>query len=184
VSNCISWRPARHRSSRSAGCPERLAETGRSWRLFGVADGIEVSSTGSQASAVLRNHGRDQVGLVVRRDGARSGWMNLPHDMVGSVLDAVDLASRLTTLLSVLVDVDMSPLREAVPAVGIEPVTMLAEGDVSSMPRSRATLPLTTVNRLRTAADEFVPWSSLTDMPDDVVAELVARVLAESRTAR
>jgi nucleoside phosphorylase len=163
---------------------DQLAEKGRSRHLFGVADSLDIGSTGSEASAVGRARDRNQTGVVVRRDGARSGWTTLPHDGVGSLLDTFDLTNRLTMLLSVLVDVGMPSPPEAVPVVGIEPVTLLAEGEVSSMPRSRATWPLTRRDHIRTGTEECVPWRSLTGLADDVVAELVARVLAEFRSAQ
>jgi len=169
---------------RLPGLAEQLAAMGRSRRLFGVADGLDVGSTGREASAVGLDRVRDETGLVVRRDGARSGWTTLPHDMVGSLLDPADLVDRLTTLLSVLVEVSMPVPPEAVPVVGIEPVRSLAEGRVSLMPRSQATLSLSSREHLRTVTDECVPWSSLTDSAGDVVAELVARMIAELRSAR
>jgi hypothetical protein len=113
---------------RLASLGDELADTGRMVRLFAADEDLTTSERGIVTSAT-------GSGLAVTLSGQRSAWIPLPRDRAGAVLDPDDLASRLTTLLSVLARIAAAGPPEVGFATGVTTSITLAEGRVADMPR-------------------------------------------------
>lgn len=163
---------------------DQLAAVGRAERMFGVADALVVTPSPDAAAVVHRDRDGAERGVVITRDGRRSAWLPLPHDALGSVLDETDLVEKLSWLLALLAALDLPWSDEVAPAVGIEPVGQLSEGEVAAMPRSTASHAHSQRPHLRIPAAEALPRASLGVHAPEVVAELAARVLAHFRLGR
>jgi hypothetical protein len=160
---------------RLAALPAELVALGRAANLFAPAE--EVSEAADRAAVAATA----QAGFAVTRRGERCGWQSLPRDSLGSVLDEVDLTSRLTALLTVLSTVGVPPPRQVAAAVRVTSSVMLAEGRVHDMPRI-ATRGRTSLATPDVPAAEALPWEQLAASPADVAAELAARLLSAFRT--
>jgi hypothetical protein len=83
------------------------------------------------------------AGLCISRNGQVSGWVALPRDSLGSVLNPDDLRARMQALLEKLCGVGIRRPQRVAFAVAVEPADMLTSGQASDAShRSRASMPL------------------------------------------
>ncbi len=165
---------------RLAAAAEELRVLGRSRGHFGQADRVDVGATDRMAWAEVTEYRSGPAGLAVTRDRQLSAWCPLPADMMGAVLDKADLVARLTRMIDLLVAVDGQATGRVAPAVGTSGAGLMAEGSVSSMPRSSASPRL---GDLRPPVDDALPFEDLVDHAADVAEELTERLLAAFRNA-
>jgi nucleoside phosphorylase len=145
-----------------------LTALGRAGCLFGPDETLSASDPATVVSTAGN-------GLAVTRDGQRSAWMPLPKDTLGAVLDPADIADRVSTLLRVLLQIEAPCPAEAGLAVGVTPAILLAEGDVSALPRKLAR-GRTSMTPVRVPAADVLARARITACPQDVAAELTARL--------
>jgi nucleoside phosphorylase len=169
---------ARLEMRRLATLGEELAMLGRSQGLFGAAEEVQCVAAGAVATAVTKGSG-----LAVTRGGQRSTWQPLPHDMLGAVLDADDLVERLTTMLALLIELNAPEPAEVGLAVAIDPATMVSEGRVADMPRSRAHIAISLPTSVQVRADDALRFDRLTADAAGIGEEMAARLLAQFRTS-
>lgn len=159
---------------RLAALADELAVIGRTAQLFAADEDLTISEPAIVTSAT-------GAGLAVILSGQRSAWIPLPRDPVGAVLDPDDLASRLTTLLSVLAGIGTAGPPEVGFATGVITSITLAEGRVADLPRltkrSR-----TSMSPIRVPAQDVLPFHRLAINSRDIGEELAARILLAFRT--
>src|SRR5437870_208177 len=85
------------------------------WRLV-------LSIVGHPEDAVSGSpEGHERLaGIRVRRDRTVSLWVQLPSDMLGTIVDAEDIAGRTAHLLRLAADLDLSKSDEVALAVGLQ----------------------------------------------------------------
>jgi hypothetical protein len=135
-----------------------------------AALGDELASTSSATG----------IGLAVTDGGQLSAWTPLQRDSVGAVLDPDDLASRLTTMLSVLAGFVAKGSAEVGFATGITTSITLAEGSVSDLPR-QTTRSRTSMSPIRVPAADVLPSHRLAVNARGIGEELAARILLAFR---
>lgn len=150
-----------------------LAELGR--RFFPPGATPQTGSSSQEAGAYLA--GRDDwYGLAVDRDGRRSAWGPLPRGAIGSVFDRADVATRLTTMLAVLLDIDLTDPAAVVLVAGLDPTGMLRKGPVHDQAGTSVTIPFGLPRRVRLKPEEHVDFGALRAAGEEAAAELTARL--------
>jgi hypothetical protein len=172
---------------RLAAIVDQLITLGRSRGMFSATEALDLGH--AEATALVRSETgqRDasHSGLYVTRNGQVSGWVALPRDSLGSVLDPDDIRARLQALLETLVAVDVPRSGYVAIACGIEPTDMLTSGRASDVGhRSQVTMPLMGRGPLRVSPDdalavEFLAHSA--SIAEEIAARLVARFTSASR---
>jgi len=155
---------------------------GRQHGLFSAIEELDATSDTSRALVTTRARGR-VAGIAVTRTGQRSIWTGLPRDSLGAILDETDLVQQLTTSLRILSELPIPDAGLMVPAVGIEPATMLSIGTVAALPRSTAQFGHAMSQSLRPAAEDALDLATIAARPDDVAGELAVRLIAEYKSA-
>ncbi|GAA3441317.1 5'-methylthioadenosine/S-adenosylhomocysteine nucleosidase [Planomonospora venezuelensis] len=163
----------RMEARRLSALNNELAALGRAEQLFAVAEGLRIEDP----AMVIAPSGS---GLAVTRDGQRSAWQSLPKDMLGAVLDPIDLVGRLTALLTLLAKVEVPISMEVGVAVGLTRTFAIAEGRVSDLPRTSAPLRISSTP-VRVPADDVLPFPHLASNPQDIAEEMCARLLQAFR---
>ncbi|MEV5207637.1 hypothetical protein AB0K35_09185 [Micromonospora sp. NPDC053740] len=85
-------------------------------------------------------------------------------------------------MLNALTALDLPHGDLVVPAIGLDPATMISYGTVN-VPRNTAAYGLGQADHIHVSPDEAIDYSSVVDRPADVAAELVARLIADHRAA-
>jgi nucleoside phosphorylase len=158
----------------------RLAALGTELSALGRAEGMFESTQESMAAEAVLVTSRDGAGLAVTRAGQRSAWLPLPRDGLGAVLDPADVRDRLTTLLSALVGIDLPDPAQASLAPGITTTVLLAEGQVTALPR-QGSRQRTSMAAVRVPAADTLPYAAITAVPAGVAEELTARLILAFR---
>jgi TIR domain len=166
---------------------DQLIALGRSRGMFSTTEALDRGH--AEATALVRSEaGRRDAshsGLYVTRDGQVSGWVALPRDYLGSVLDPDDIRARLQALLETLVAVDVPRSGKVAIACGIEPADTLTSGRASDVGhRSQVTLPLMGRGPLRLLPDDALAVELLSQsgsIAEEIAARLVARFTAAVR---
>jgi hypothetical protein len=117
----------------------------------------------------------------VTRSGQRSAWTELPRDTLGAVLDESHLADQLIGLLNALASVSLPTAELVVPAIGVEPATMVAIGSVTQLPRRSPGFGLSMPRNIRPEAEDAVTWAAVGAYGKDIAIELTARLITEHR---
>lgn len=157
-----------------------LASSGRSHGLFADTEGVTPRS--DQTAVAVTTDGLAGSGVAVLRSGQCSAWLPLPRAKIGYVLDADDVAGRVTELLSLLAGLDIPHLPYVVPTIGIEPTTLVWEGSISDMNRTSVQMSPHQRDQIRLPADERLRWDDVVEHPDMVAQELTIRLLQLFRT--
>lgn len=159
---------------RLATLSDELAVIGRTAQLFAADEDLTISEPAIVTSAT-------GAGLAVALSGQRSAWIPLPRDPIGAVLDPDDLASRLTTMMSVLADIGTAGPPKVGLATGVSTSITLSEGRVADLPRltkrSR-----TSMSPIRVPAQDVLPFHRLATNSRGISEELAARILLAFRT--
>lgn len=80
-----------------------MVEAARAGGLFAQAAAVDHAHNADLAYArVSATRDFDEAGMLVTRAGQRTGWITLPHDSMGSVLDPKQLQPRVTSVLRIL----------------------------------------------------------------------------------
>jgi hypothetical protein len=86
----------------------QMVSAGRDRGLFSASDGVDHAHTADVAFARReRERSSDEAGLLVIRSGQRTGWITLPYDNLGSVVDAQHTEPRVASLLRTLSTLDV-----------------------------------------------------------------------------
>jgi hypothetical protein len=171
---------ARLQVSELTGLKATLPDHGRRHGVFSATEALEVLGDGTRAMAFSRERGKVS-GLAVTRSGQRSIWIGLPRDMLGAVLDESHLTDQLVDLLDTLTSLPLPTAELVVPAIGIEPATMVAVGSVAQIPRSSAQIGHGMPRNVRPVVEDAVTWAALSTHSTDVAVELAARLTTEHR---
>jgi len=167
--------------------PKRLMRAGRDHGLFGEESAVDGAVREDSARVVTRREGLDRrSGLCVHRDRAVSLWLPLPSDMLGTVLDAEDMARRTLQLLRLAADLNCSNSEEVALAIGLRGVSMANEGRVADLGRrsSVSMAGLMADDSVLVEASDAIPCGALATAADEIARELVARVLLKLRESR
>jgi hypothetical protein len=163
-----------------ASLGNELLTLGRSRGMFSMTEGVNRAQD-DQRVLVSAEESRESshAGLCITRNGQVSGWVALPRDSLGSVLDPDDLRARMQALLETLCGVDIRRSRRVAFAVGVEPADMLTSGRASDVGhRSQASIPLAgRGSLLRVVPDDALAIEALSQT-GSIAEELAARLLA------
>ncbi|WLS48966.1 hypothetical protein Q3V37_17985 [Micromonospora profundi] len=131
----------------------------------------------------MTSSGRDnEKALAVTRSGQRSAWAPLPRGQMGALLDRSDLIKHLTRMLDTLTALDLPHGDLVVPAIGLDPATMISYG-TGNVRSNTAMYGLGQADHIHVSPDEAIDYGSVVARPADVAAELAARLIADHRAA-
>lgn len=159
---------------------EQLVSAGRRGGLFTETLGVTCEASEDVVSAQIDpSRGVDRAGLMVVRDGQRGGWLTLPHDSLGSVLDPSELRPRLAALLSILLELPVGLAERYALAIGLSDLTLLSVGDANVVGRrTGATMRFTNNHDLQIPPEDSVGADALRVNVDEVADEITARLVA------
>ena len=160
-----------------AGLAAELAELGAGRLLFSARD-VRVDSSDQVACAHAMNRQTGWSGLALHKDGQRSGWIPLPHNMSGSILDHDDLINHLVLLITMLTEFSVSAPSAVAPALGLQPIGRLREGHVSELAGPSRPFSSSWPAQVRVEAHRTVGYAAALASPHEIVGELVAGLLA------
>ena len=160
---------------------DRLPDHGRRTGLFTRLEALESHA---DATLVLVTSGGwgNEKGLAVTRSGQRSTWTPLPKGPIGSLLDVEHLIGQVTRMLDALTALDLPHGSLVVPAIGLDPATMISYGSVAR-PSNSAAIGLAQSDHIHVAPDEAIEYNAVVTRVADVAAELAARLVADHRGA-
>jgi hypothetical protein len=158
-----------------------LPDHGRQHGVFTRLEALQAHADAALARATSSGWGNEK-GLAVTRSGQRSAWAPLPRGQMGALLDQDDLIKQLTRMLNALVALDLPHGDLVVPAIGLDPATMISYGTVN-VPRTTATFGFGQPDHIHVSPDEAIDYCSVVARPADVAIELVARLIADHRAA-
>ncbi len=168
--------------------PRRLARAGRDHHLFGEERAVESTVREDSALVVSKPEGHERLaGIRVRRDRTVSLWVQLPSDMLGTIVDAEDIAGRTAHLLRLAADLDLSKSDEVALAVGLQGISMASEGSVKDLGKRTSASPAGFGRADDSAVVEprdTVPSGALAAAADEIGRELAARLLLRFREGR
>jgi hypothetical protein len=101
------------------------------------------------------------LGLRIAQSGQVSAWAYLPRDSLGAVIDPAQLPLQIGAMLRLIGHMQALCSPHVAIAVGVEPVSTVAIGNVSDMPRSSAQFLLIFEEPLRADPDELVTLAAL-----------------------
>ena len=155
--------------------------TGRSAGLFAQAGAVDNGFTADVANA--REEGDDAAGLLVTRQGQRTAWITLPHDMLGGVLDPSQIRARVARVVQLLMSVDLPVAERYGITARIHPSRSLMVGDASIVgSRNSASMGMGFEDRFPTPMPDTVRGEGIAQNSDALAEELVARVVAALRS--
>lgn len=182
----VSLVPVEPQSLRVAQLEEltqTMVTAGRAGSLFSLAGGLDSGHTAELAYVQDdRQRFADEVGLLVTRGGQRTGWITLPHDGMGSVVDPQRLPVRLSELIGTLASLDVPVAERYGFTATIRPVMMLTVGDEAVIGnRNKASLGRVREDAFPLAMSDTVLGSAIAGGADEIAKELTARILAAVR---
>lgn len=158
---------------------DQLPDHGRRTGIFTRIEALDSHADSTVARATASGWNNEK-GLAVTRIGQRSTWAPLPRGPVGALLDIKHLVGQVTGMLDALIGLDLPYGPLVVPAIGLDPATMISYGSVAS-PGNSAALGLRQPEHVHVSPDEAIEYDTLAARPADVAAELVARLVADHR---
>src|SRR5437870_12536895 len=152
------------------------------WRLV-------LSIVGHPEDAVSGSpEGHERLaGIRVRRDRTVSLWVQVPSDMLGTIVDAEDIAGRTAHLLRLAADLDLSKSDEVALAVGLQGISMASEGSVKDLGKRTSASPAGFGRADDSAVVEprdTVPSGALAAAAGEIGRALAARLLLRFREGR
>ncbi len=160
-----------------------MVSVGRDSGLFTPGGGVDHAHTAEAAWAhSARQRYTEESGLLITRSGQRTGWITLPNDSLGSVLDPQHTQPRVATVLRALMTLDLPFAQRYGFTARVEPLTMVIIGDAgvvggrnqASMGRTRSDVfPLPMVDTVR--------GDAISGGADELAEELVARLVTAMR---
>lgn len=171
---------ARLQVSELTGLKATLPDHGRRHGIFSATEALDAQGDSTKAVVLSRERGK-VAGLAVTRSGQRSAWVGLPRDMLGAVLDESHLTDQLVDLLDALASLPLPTAELVVPAIGIEPATIVAVGSVTQMPRSSAQIGHGMPRHVRPVVEDAVTLATISARGKDVASELAATLVTEHR---
>lgn len=158
-----------------------LAQLGRIRGLFSQAGAIEGQPTSDGAVAFARDvRAGTNTGLAVLRNGQLSAWETLPKTggLSVAVFDPEYIATRLTSMLDLLLAFPVPLSAGIVPAAGIAPAMLLTRGKVNAPQPHNGVSLANGFNEqpLRTDTVESISADGLRNAVGQVAEELAARL--------
>lgn len=154
-----------------------FVRTGRTAGLFSQSGAVDNGATADVAFA--RTQDDDAAGLLVTRQGQRTAWITLPHDTLGSVLDANQIGPRVSRVLQLLMSVDLPVAARYGFSAGLHPSRSLMVGDASTVGnRSSASMGMGYEDRFPLSMPDTVRGDAIGTHSDEIAKELLARVVA------
>jgi hypothetical protein len=172
---------ARLQVSELSNLKDRLPDHGRKTGVFTRLEALD-SHADSTLARVTTSGWNNEKGPAVTRSGQRSVWAPLPRGPIGALLDVEHLVGQVTGILDALTALDLPHGPLVVPAIGLDPATMISYGNVAA-PSNSASFGHRQPDRVHVAPDEAIEYRDLLTRCAEVAAELVARLLADHRAA-
>ncbi|MFF7291628.1 toll/interleukin-1 receptor domain-containing protein [Microbacterium sp. NPDC008134] len=160
---------------------DEFVATGRAAGLFSQGGAVENGATADVAFAKTQDD--DAAGLLVTRQGQRTAWITLPHDLLGSVLDPEQIRPRVSRVLQLLFSVDLPLAVRYGFTARLHPSRSLMVGDASTVgARSSASMGMGYEERFPVPMPDNVQGDAIAAHSDELAEELVARVVAAMRS--
>jgi hypothetical protein len=170
---------ARLQVSQLSDLEEQLPDHGRRHGLFTRLEALDsqADSTVARATSSGWNNAK---GLAVTRSGQRSAWAPLPRGPIGALVDPDHLVGQVSGMLDALTALDLPHDALVVPAIGLDPATMISYGTVTA-PGNSASFGHRQPDHIHVNPDEAIEYTSVATRSAEVAAELVARLVADHR---
>jgi TIR domain len=165
---------------RLAALKTQLPDLGRQNGLFTPTQELQADADADNAYARSgQSREADEAGLLVTRSGQRGGWISLPRDDLGSVLDVSDAKARVAALLNLLLRVPTTPPERFAIAASLGPTGSLTVGssDIVGRRNSASMLGYGS-DDVVVAPEDSVSIGALRHGTDEVAEEIVARLVA------
>lgn len=160
---------------------EQLPDYGRRTGIFTRLEALE-SHADSTVAYTTSSGWHNEKGLAVTRSGQRSTWAPLPRGPIRALLDVEDLVGQVTAMLHALTALELPHGPLVVPAIGLDPATMISYGNVAA-PGNTASFGHRQPDHLHVTPDEAIEYDAVVTRCAEVAAELVARLVADHRAA-
>lgn len=156
-----------------------LVRVGRDGGLFPSTAAVDAGHDASIAYArVAGSRDGDAAGILVTRGGQRTAWITLPHDGLGSIVDADQLTPRVSQVLHLLAVIDVPLAERYAFTVTVQPEMMVIVGDSSTVSRrNSASLRTGRGASFPTPMPDSVRGAAISARADELATEVVARVL-------
>ncbi|RSM35447.1 hypothetical protein DMB66_60530, partial [Actinoplanes sp. ATCC 53533] len=153
-------------------------------RQTGIFNRLEALESHSDATlARVTGGGWDNAkGMAVTRSGQRSTWAPLPRGSIGALIDVEHLIGQVASMLDALTALDLPHGSLVIPAIGLDPATMISYGSVAK-PGNTAVLGFGQTEHIHVNPDEAIEYDAVVTRSADVAAELVARLIADHRAS-
>jgi hypothetical protein len=174
----ISPLPVRRLSS----VAEDLAELVRTRPSLNGAERLEVNFTERAVWACSKSK-EGTAGLALFQTGQRTAWTKPLRGTIGTVLVETDIIQRLSTLLEILISLDLPAPNHVTPAVVLAPLTLVRIGRRTDVEQSRATFPMVVPKFIQLTAEEPLRFSDLQDSVADIAEELGSGLIRGFRRA-
>jgi hypothetical protein len=165
------------------GLVRPMAALGRDLEHFGLGDALDAGVKDdrlvvqSTASAPF-----GERGLRITRDRDVAVWETLPRDNLGVIIDPRDLEERLSRLVTLASQTNVSTEQVGV-AAGLGPLDFTVEGVASDFGRrSSASMRMGSNQVARAEPQDVVPAAALTRGAREVAAEITARLMQSYRS--
>ncbi|XVV12602.1 toll/interleukin-1 receptor domain-containing protein [Actinoplanes sp. CA-131856] len=175
----FSGEDSRLQVSELSDLKDRLPDHGRRTGIFTQLEALESHSDATLARAAGGSWDNAK-GLAVTRSGQRSAWAPLPRGSFGSVIDVEHLGGQVADMLDALTALDLPHGSLVVPAIGLDPATMISYGSATN-PSNHVALGFDRADHIHVNPDEAVEYDAVVTRSADVAAELVARLIAQHR---
>lgn len=160
-----------------------LVDAARAAGLFTQTAGVENGYDANAAYATSRaTQETDPAGLLVTRNGQRSAWLTLPHDMLGSVLDPAQMRARVARVLQLLVSLNLPIASRYGITARIQPARSVIIADASVVgARSSASMNIDSASAFPLTMPDTVRGEGIAANTEALAAELIARVATALR---
>jgi hypothetical protein len=158
---------------------QQLPDHGRRHGLFTRLEALDSQADSTVARATSSGWNNEK-GLAVTRSGQRSAWAPLPRGPIGALLDPDHLVGQVSSMLDALTALDLPHDALVVPAIGLDPATMISYGTVTA-PGNTASFGHRQPDHIHIAPDEAIESTAVATRSAEVAAELVARLVADHR---
>jgi hypothetical protein len=164
------------------GLARPIATLGRDLDHFGLGDALDAGVRDDKLivqSATTGSYG--ERGIRISRDRNIAVWETLPRDNLGVIIDPRDLEIRLSRLITLASQTNVSAGQVAI-ASGIGPLDFTVEGVASDFGRrSSATIRMGSEQVARSEPQDLVPADGLSRGASEVAAEMASRLMQAYR---
>lgn len=162
----------------------RLATMLREQGFFATGEALSVDASDRGVIVEVPGQPRGDRGARILRDRSIAYWTTLPRDTLGTIIDRVDIAGRVETLIRNISETPVSHTETAL-AVSLAPLDFTSEGSSQDLGRrTGASIGITSGQTARVPPEDSVAFDALPQGAPEIAAEITARLLHVYRRVR